>query len=106
MSEATVLEWAVQIAMALLLFGLACAFARMALGPSVTDRIVALDMVSMLMVAFAAVAAVAFEEEAFLDVAITLALIGFLGTVALARYVDRLRMRSQLMGERPPPQRE
>jgi multicomponent Na+:H+ antiporter subunit F len=98
MSGASILHGAALIAMALLVFGLACAFVRMAIGPSSADRIVALDMVSMLLVSFAGVAAVAFDEAALLDAAITLALMAFLATVAFARYVERLRMRR----EQPP----
>jgi multicomponent Na+:H+ antiporter subunit F len=93
MTAESILDWATVIAIALLLFGLACAFTRMAMGPSNPDRIVALDMVSMLLVAFAGVAAVAFDEVALLDAGITLALMAFLATVALARYVDRQRIR-------------
>jgi multicomponent Na+:H+ antiporter subunit F len=91
MTAAAVLAVAIQVAMVLLLLGLAFALVRMLLGPSLPDRIVALDMVSMLLVGFAAAAAIAFDEPAFLDVAITLALVAFLGTVAFARYVERLR---------------
>jgi multicomponent Na+:H+ antiporter subunit F len=93
MTGAGILHGAVLIAMALLSFGAVCAFIRMVRGPSHADRIVALDMVSMLLVGFAGVAAVAFDEAALLDAAITLALMGFLATVAFARYVERLRMR-------------
>lgn len=95
------LHGAALIAMTLLVFGLACAFARMAMGPSSADRVVALDMVSMLLVSFAGVAAVAFDEATLLDAAITLALMAFLATVAFARYVERLRMRGEPPG--PPP---
>jgi multicomponent Na+:H+ antiporter subunit F len=41
------------------------------------------------MVAFAGVFVVATGRAAFLDVAIVLALVGFLGTVAFARYAER-----------------
>lgn len=99
MTAAAILAGSVQVAMALLLVGLVLALARMVLGPSPADRIVALDMVSMLLVAFAGTAAIAFDEAAFLDVAITLALVAFLGTVAFARYVERLRTRTAA----PPP---
>ncbi len=61
----------------------------MVLGPSLPDRVVGLDMLTVLMVAFAAAFAIAVEETAFLDVAIVLALVGFLGTVAFARYAER-----------------
>ncbi len=62
---------------------------RLIKGPSAADRVVALDVLGILMVAFAAVFAVSAGEAAFLDVALALALIAFLGTVAFARYVER-----------------
>lgn len=64
---------------------------RLMKGPTATDRIVALDMLGILMVAFAGVFAVSAGETAFLDVALALALVAFLGTVAFARYLERRR---------------
>ncbi len=87
--EGTPAVTAATITFALLLLGMACAFVRMVRGPSLADRVVGLDMLAVLMVAFAGVFAVAADEPAFLDVAIALALVGFLGTVAFARYAKR-----------------
>lgn len=64
---------------------------RLIKGPTAADRIVALDMLGILMVAFAGVFAVRAGETAFLDVALALALVAFLGTVAFARYLERRR---------------
>jgi multicomponent Na+:H+ antiporter subunit F len=79
---------ALAIAMALQLAGMALAFVRLAIGPTGPDRVVALDMMAVLMVGFAALFALASDEAAFLDIGIALALVAFLGTVALARYVE------------------
>ena len=43
----------------------------------------------MALVAFCALGAIFFEVSAFLDVAVVLALVGFLATVALSRYAER-----------------
>ena len=53
------------------------------------DRVVALDMMTILIVAFCALYSILTGVEAFLDVALVLALIGFLATVAFARYAER-----------------
>ncbi len=95
MSGAVILQWSTVLAWGLLLVGILCAFSRMIRGPGAADRVVALDMVSMLLVSFAGVAAIAFDDPAFLDVAITLALVTFLATVAFARYIDRRRLRGE-----------
>jgi multicomponent Na+:H+ antiporter subunit F len=77
------------IALAMLSVALLLAFVRLARGPSLPDRVIALDLISILAAAIAATYAIAAEKAVFLDVAIVLALISFLGTVAFARYVER-----------------
>lgn len=80
---------AATIALSMLSVALLLAFVRLARGPSLPDRVVALDLVSILAAAIAATYAVAAAQAVFLDVAIVVALISFLGTVAFARYVER-----------------
>jgi multicomponent Na+:H+ antiporter subunit F len=65
------------------------AFLRLVRGPTLPDRVVALDLIAVLTVALIALYAIATNERIFLDTAIVLALISFLGTVAFARYVER-----------------
>lgn len=60
---------------------------RLALGPTAADRAVALEMLTGLTVAFAALHAVGAGEDAYLDASIALALTGFLSTLAFARYI-------------------
>ena len=65
------------------------AFVRLVHGPSLPDRVVALDLIAALTVGFIAVYAIDTGERVFLDVAIVVALITFLGTVAFAQYIER-----------------
>ena len=74
---------------AVLLLALFLAFARLVRGPSLPDRVVALDLIAVISAAFIAVYAVDSRQPVFLDAAIVLGLITFLGTVAFARYVER-----------------
>ncbi len=62
---------------------------RLVLGPSVPDRIVALDTLLQVVVAGIAVAAAVSGEGDFLAVLVAVALLGFLGTVTVARFVER-----------------
>lgn len=76
-----------------LVFGMLClaiflAFVRLVRGPSLPDRVVALDLIAILAVGIIAAYDVATRQTVFLDVAIVLALISFLGTVAFARYLE------------------
>lgn len=88
MTSAAFLAGAIQVSLLLILLGLAVALIRLAKGPSLADRVVALDMMTVTIISFCGVYAVFMDEPSFLDVAIVLALVGFLATVALARYAE------------------
>jgi len=62
---------------------------RLLLGPSVPDRIVALDTLLQVVVAGIAVAAAVSRRGDFLAVLVAVSLLGFLGTVVVARFVER-----------------
>jgi multicomponent Na+:H+ antiporter subunit F len=62
---------------------------RLVKGPTLPDRVVAMDLVSVLVVGLIVVVAAASGVRAMLDAAIVIALIGFLGTIAYATYVER-----------------
>ena len=64
-------------------------FVRIVRGPTLPDRVVAIDLIGVLMVGVIVVSSAATGVQAFLDVAIVIALISFVGTVAYARYVER-----------------
>ena len=78
-----------RFAIVVLLISILLALVRLIKGPDAADRIVALDLMSMLIVAFLATESIYAGETSFLDVAIAYALIAFLGTVALARFLMR-----------------
>lgn len=63
--------------------------ARAVIGPQMVDRVIALDMLTVAGVAFAALAAHASGSIAFLDVALGIALLGFIATIAFARMIER-----------------
>lgn len=78
-----------QITLAMLGLALLIAFIRLVKGPTLPDRIVAMDLFGVLVVALIVVLAGRSGVRATLDAAIVIALIGFLGTVAYASYVER-----------------
>lgn len=69
--------------------GLLITFTRIARGPSLPDRVVALDLMATFIIAISAVYSVASGQPSYLDAAVVLALITFLGTVAFAFYLHR-----------------
>lgn len=85
------------IATGLILLTSALSLLRLTIGPSLPDRVVALDMMTVSIVAFCGLAAIRFQEAAFLDVALALALVGFLATAALARFAERARTKTEHM---------
>jgi multicomponent Na+:H+ antiporter subunit F len=62
---------------------------RVVWGPTLPDRVVAVDLIGVSAVCLMVVAAAARKEPAFLDAAVVITLLGFLGTVAYARYAER-----------------
>lgn len=77
------------VIIAMLGVALVLAFVRLARGPSLPDRVVALELTATISVGIIAVYDVITEEPVFLDVALVLALVGFLSAVAFARYIQR-----------------
>ncbi len=76
------------LALTLLMVTVAFAFLRLHKGPSLPDRVVALDLLTTVGIAVTAVYAMIMNQPLILDVATILALISFLGTIAFAYYVD------------------
>ncbi|MCA9838327.1 MAG: pH regulation protein F [Trueperaceae bacterium] len=85
----------VYIGFASVAISLLLAFIRLIIGQSLADRVVALDLMVVLVIAFIALFAIARQETVFLDANIALALVAFLSTVAFARYVEWQRQQSK-----------
>lgn len=96
------LAWSVDAAFVMVMLSVALGFVRLAKGPTLADRVVALDMMTVIIVAFCGLYAIFSGVTAFLDVGIVLALVGFLATVALARFAERARLmdeKDEMTGE-------
>lgn len=86
MTLETYLNWLI---LPLLGLGLVITFIRVFKGPSLPDRVVGLDLMATFIIAISAVYSVASNEPSYLDAAVVLALITFLGTVAFAYYLHK-----------------
>ncbi|MCB9432644.1 MAG: cation:proton antiporter [Ardenticatenaceae bacterium] len=78
-------------ALTLLTVTIGLSFVRVWRGPTLPDRVVALDILTTVGIGITAVYAVITEQDVWLDVATVLALISFLGTIAFAYYIDLRR---------------
>lgn len=85
----TQLDYFLEVMIALLGISLAICFLRLYRGPDVPNRTVAFDTIAAHAVGILALFAVIIEAPALLDVAIVTAVLGFLGTTMLARYLER-----------------
>ncbi|WP_375449588.1 cation:proton antiporter [uncultured Devosia sp.] len=73
--------------LALLGVALLLCVVRIVLGPKLADRVLALDLLTIEALGFVAILTVHTGYTVYLDIAIALGLLGFLATVALARYI-------------------
>lgn len=83
------IAWATTALVLASLVALALASLRLVRGPTNADRIVALDIFLAAGVALAVAASLLTARTVFLDVAIGLALVGFVGTIGWARLVQK-----------------
>lgn len=83
------LHWGAAIGGLLTVAGILLTVYRLVKGPTLADRVVALDMLTVLLMALLMIFAVAVEVSNYLDAALALALVAFLATVAFARYLER-----------------
>jgi multicomponent Na+:H+ antiporter subunit F len=73
----------------LLSLALLLAFIRLTRGPSLPDRVVALELIASIVVGFVGVHAIDTGISSLLDVAIVIALTAFLAAIGFARFLER-----------------
>lgn len=85
------LESVLQLSLVILSIAVIISFVRVIMGPRLEDRIVAMDLVAILTVGIIITATARTGQRSLLDAASLIALVGFLGTIAYAWYVERGR---------------
>lgn len=83
------LTTAIWITNALLSLALLLSLVRLALGPTLPDRVVALELMAALTLGFIGVHTISSGKPVFLDVALVLALTAFLAAIGFARYLEK-----------------
>ncbi len=78
----------INIAYLMLTVALLLSFWRLSKGPSLPDRVVALELIATLVAAIVGVHAVDTGVSSFLDIAIVLALTAFLAAIGFARFLE------------------
>lgn len=87
MTPDAILQAATSLALVLLSAGLLATVIRIIRGPTLPDRIVGLDMLVAIAIGLIAAVAIRTGVDLYVDIAIALGLVGFLATVAFARFV-------------------
>lgn len=82
-----ILDAATSLSLAVLSAALLVTLVRIVRGPTLPDRVLGLDMLVAIAIGFIAVIAVKTGFSLYIDIAIALGLVGFLATIALARFV-------------------
>lgn len=85
----TIINTSLLIAFAMLILAFALALARILKGPTVQDRIVAMDLIASITMGFILVYSVLINEAMYFDIVITISLISFIGTVAISTYLKQ-----------------
>jgi len=83
------LENVIYVVFVLLLLALILAFYRLIKGPSIPDRVIALDLIVMIIAAIIIVYMIFVNKPVFIDAVVVIALITFFGTVSIARYLEK-----------------
>ncbi len=77
------------IAAVISLLSIFIALIRFIKGPSVLDRVVAFDVISIIAISLIAIIAYIFRRIIYIDVALVYGLLSFLGVLVVARYYER-----------------
>ena len=80
---------AVVIAMGVFCLALALNFFRLAVGPHIEDRVLALDTLYVNALALTVLLGIAFGTRVTFEAAIVIAMLGFIGTVVVAKYLTQ-----------------
>ncbi|WNY27744.1 monovalent cation/H+ antiporter complex subunit F [Methanolapillus ohkumae] len=81
--------WPVSIALFVATAALFMAVYRVFVGPTIVDRVAAADAIGNTIVIILAIYAFAQDSQFLIDISLLLALISFIGTLAVAKYIDR-----------------
>jgi multicomponent Na+:H+ antiporter subunit F len=85
----TIYDFLYYIILPVLAISVVFVFIRFFKGPSLSDRVVALDLLITIGIGIIAIYSIVSDQPTFLDIAMILALIAFLGTVAFSYYIEK-----------------
>lgn len=84
-----ILQWALDFALAAVALAMALCGVRLLRGPSLPDRLLALDTLAVSAVALVVLLGLRWQTALLFDAALLIAMLGFVSTVAVARFITR-----------------
>ncbi len=78
-----------EIVVLLLLLAMFITLYRFLKGPTLSDRVVAFDVMSIMGISLLVLLALYFKRDLYLDIALVFGLISFLGTTIFGRYIEK-----------------
>ncbi|MCZ8094095.1 MAG: K+/H+ antiporter subunit F [Acidovorax sp.] len=84
-----VLQWALPVALVMLALAMGCALIRVLIGPSAQDRVLALDCMALNGMLLMLVLGLHYGSKNYFEAALLLALLSFVGTMAMAKFLLR-----------------
>jgi multicomponent Na+:H+ antiporter subunit F len=85
----TVYDYLYYVILPILAISVILVFVRFLKGPSIVDRVIALDLLITIGIGIITVYSIISNQSTFLDIAMILALIAFLGTIAFSYYLEK-----------------
>ncbi|VDG96641.1 Multiple resistance and pH homeostasis protein F [Lysinibacillus sphaericus] len=79
------------LAISVVLFAVTIAIAvlRLIIGPSMPDRVIAMDVVGVNLIAMIGVVSIVYGTKAYLEVILILGILSFISTIAFSKYIER-----------------
>lgn len=83
------MEVVITITFAILFLAMILTFIRLIIGPTMPDRVVALELIPSILVSIIGVYAIYHDRSSFIDVSIVVALVAFLAAIGFSRFLER-----------------
>ncbi len=85
--ESNLVHIAVSVAFIFMMLALLLALFRLIIGPTMHDRIAAMDLMSSITIGFILLYSAMIQKDLYIDIAIVISLISFIGTVAISTFL-------------------
>lgn len=83
------IEMILTISLVLFMVAMAIVFIRVIIGPSMPDRVVAMDTIGVILLSSIAVISILLNTLAFLEAILIIGILAFLSTIALSKFIER-----------------